>query len=203
MVVTEPAVGRRERKKAQTRQALEDAAWQLFALHGFEGTTVEAITETVDVSQRTFFRYFPSKEAVLFGPWEDRLGRIAVVLEGRPRNEALSRSLKEGVLSLADDFEADRERHLLRNQWAKTSPSVAAYSREVIQAAWVEVVVDFVERRLDVNRRSDLRPRLIAGGAVAALDAAIELWLATDGTGDLPQMAGTAFDLLSSAFGAG
>ncbi|OWY58559.1 hypothetical protein B7486_79320, partial [cyanobacterium TDX16] len=56
---TDEEMGRRERKKAQTRQALIDAAWELFDERGYAETTIEDITDRVDVSSRTFFRYFP------------------------------------------------------------------------------------------------------------------------------------------------
>ena len=63
-------VGRRSRKKRQTRVAIEDAAIALFVEQGYEATTVEEITERADVSTTTFFRYFPSKAEVLLSrPW--------------------------------------------------------------------------------------------------------------------------------------
>jgi len=63
--MTEPAVGRRERKKEETKRRIFVAAVELFHDKGFESTTVDEITERADVAKGTFFNYFPRKESVL------------------------------------------------------------------------------------------------------------------------------------------
>ena len=84
-VTIDQAPTRRERKKLETRQALEQAALRLFAEQGYEQTTVEDIAEAADVAVRTFFRYFSSKQDVLFGDVvTDRVKRLRTELAARP-----------------------------------------------------------------------------------------------------------------------
>ena len=76
--------GRRAQKKNRTRLDLIAAANRLFAEQGFDETTTEHIAEAADVSQRTFFRHFPSKEAVLYGDTDDLRDQMRHALDLRP-----------------------------------------------------------------------------------------------------------------------
>ena len=72
----EPRASLRERKKLATRRSLRRVAFDLVAERGFAHVTVEDIAEAADVSPRTFFNYFPSKEAALFGTDPDRVAAL-------------------------------------------------------------------------------------------------------------------------------
>lgn len=75
--------GLRQRKKAQRRLALHEAAVKLFTAQGYEATTVAQIADAAGVSPRTFFSYYPTKEAALFGPFDDLIADLIAGLEAR------------------------------------------------------------------------------------------------------------------------
>lgn len=99
----EPHSRRRERHRQQTRRALVTAALELFAARGYAGTTVAAIAAGADVSTRTFFGYFPSKEEVVFAGAEERLAR-AVAAVGAPQpGERPAEVLLRVLMEIVDD----------------------------------------------------------------------------------------------------
>jgi AcrR family transcriptional regulator len=189
--------GRRDRKKNRTRQDLVDAATKLFATRGFDETTTEDIAEAADVSQRTFFRHFPSKEAVLYGDMDDLLGRFREILDSRPIGEPLVSSVRESILALADDYDDQRKLRLLQARLASSYPSVSAYSRAVVQHAWETELAESLGRRMDVVVTSDPRPEIIAAAAMAALRHSIRRWAKSGGRGELPSLVAEALDALT------
>ena len=188
--------GRRDRKKNRTRQDLVEAATKLFATRGFDETTTEDIAEAADVSQRTFFRHFPSKEAVLYGDMDDLLARFREILDARPNGEPIVASVRESILALADDYDDQRKLRLLQARLASSYPSVSAYSRAVVQHAWEMALAESLGRRMDVTVTSDPRPEIIAAAAMAALRHAIRRWAKNGGRGELPSLVAEALDAL-------
>jgi AcrR family transcriptional regulator len=97
LTIDPPKEGRRERKRRQTRGRIEHAAMALFLDRGFDQTTIEDITEAADVSKRSFFDYFPSKEDVVFA-WQDSFADdLANAVAARPVGEPLVRVVEEAL----------------------------------------------------------------------------------------------------------
>jgi AcrR family transcriptional regulator len=186
--------GRRERKKAETRAALVDAALVLFAEQGVEGTSVEQITDRVDVSVRTFHRYFPGKDDVLFADSQERREAFASALAARPDDEPLLASLREAAAELAGTLTAHPEHEALRLAIIESSDSLKAMSLKATED-WANVVADECARRLGLDAE-DVVPRLLGGGTVIALRTARRRWQA-DQTLDLPGEVRRCFDVLA------
>src|SRR3954467_8608075 len=127
--------GLRERKKEQTRHALESAALALFAEKGFDGTTVDEIAEACDVSQRTFFRYYGAKEDVLFADGDERLEALLAEIAARPADELAGRAVQAAFRSTTADYAEDRERLLLRSRIFDGSSSLRSHKFER-QQSW-------------------------------------------------------------------
>ncbi len=191
-------VGRRERKKEATRRAIEDTARELFSQHGFAKTSVLDITETVDVSERTFYRYFTSKEDVLFGPWRQDLDLALEIMESRPSSEDPLEAMRGALLAMADHLEDNREQYFFIAQLAISSPDVAAYQGTVFIPTLIEAGAQALARRLGVDPSTDLRPYLFAGVAAAATNAAMVNWVASRGDRTLEDLMIDALDLLSA-----
>ncbi|GAA4218671.1 AcrR family transcriptional regulator [Streptosporangium album] len=130
--------GLRERKKQKTRLALVDAALAMFAEQGYETTTVDQIAAAADVSPRTFFRYFATKEDVALCLPLDGLEVVLAELAARPAEEppftALSHALRSVVTMLEEGDLADRTRFLRAHELIDSTPALfAGHVRRMVE----------------------------------------------------------------------
>lgn len=169
------APGLRERKKLATRDALHDAAMRLFEAHGVDGTTVEEIAAAVDVSPRTFHRYFASKEEVVFAGSEQRRQRFRAALAERPSDEPLLESLRRVVLDMTSRFVADPEPEARRQRLLRREPGLSARRSEQT-TAWQQVFTEHAAARLSVPADDPLAV-LVGACTSAAMRTALDHWL--------------------------
>jgi AcrR family transcriptional regulator len=193
------ATSLRERKKHLTREALVRSALDLFETRGFDEVTVDDIAAQADVSPRTFFRYFGSKEAVLYADQEELLTSMREVIEARPADEHPLHALRAAVAVVTEHTAQHRDDHLRRARLAQRGASIATYRNAVLVPAWEEMLAEAVARRLGVDPLTDPRPALFAGVAIAVMTAAGVLWLASDGKDDVVAVLHQAFDTLDRA----
>jgi AcrR family transcriptional regulator len=195
------AVGLRERKKARTREALQEAAMDRFARQGFDGTTVEEIAEACEVSPRTFFRYFPTKEDVLFADAADRRARLLAVIAERPADEPAFVALTAAMRTLTADYRDDRDALVTRSHVVAASPHLQAYKAEH-QHGWEAAVVDVLERRARAQHDDVARDELTLVTAVttAALRVALDAWVADPSAPDLNVLLDDAFARVAAGF---
>ncbi len=100
--MVEKALGRRERKKRQTSEAIQVAARRLFAAQGYAATTVQQIADEADVSERTLFRYFESKEDLLLPDVEAFFRAVESAIRERPVDETPLTSIFEALVEVTD-----------------------------------------------------------------------------------------------------
>jgi AcrR family transcriptional regulator len=163
-VPRQPA-GLRERKKEKTRQALASAAMRLFAERGYEATTVADIAAAAEVSTRTFFAYFPSKEDVFFAGTQERLDLVrqafAAHAAAMPPLAALRATLDQIIETTSGDlFAPDRG---IRLRLLIERPELRARGTQLLFSAH-RVLADGIRAGL---------PGLDSYGAVAAAGASI------------------------------
>ncbi len=192
------AIGLRERKKLRTRQALAAAALRLFAERGYDETTVEDIAAAADVSPRTFFRYFTSKEDAVFAEDEERSRLLAEALHLGSADEPAQVAVRRAVLALVEHQTSGTD-GLGRVRLVTSVPALVARSLEH-QARYEETVAQAVAERLHADPNRDVRARIVAGAAFGALRAAMRTWAASDGEIDPVEAAGRALDVLDEGF---
>jgi AcrR family transcriptional regulator len=194
--------GLRERKKARTREALRDAAVELFSRQGFDHTTVEEIADACEVSPRTFFRYFPTKEDVLFADADDRRDALLSVLAAQPLERSPLAALHAAMRALALDYRDDRAALVARSEIVAVSPQLQAYKAEH-QHGWEAAVVDELLRRARAvgSPATPAELRLLAAVATAAIRVSLDTWIADERRVGPEVLLDAAFERIASGFG--
>ncbi|MEV0620026.1 TetR family transcriptional regulator [Nonomuraea sp. NPDC050404] len=190
-------LGRRDRKKLETRAALEHAALTLVAERGLAGVTVEDIAEAVDVSSRTFFNYFPAKEDALVGSGSASATDLREKLEAVPARVPVLEALRLMSRAEAERVQEQREQWLLRLKVFEQNPSL--FPRLVASGTETErVVMTAVARRAGVEPGTSGYPELATAAAMAAFRVAMMRWGAAGGRPVLANLVDDAFSQLAA-----
>jgi len=196
----------RERKKLATRVAIRRAALDLFAERGFSHVTVEDIAAAADVSPRTFFNYFPSKEAVLFGAdtgrAEELRARLVHDLPASSALEVLRVVLGERVRTIAEevaDLGDDPARWVRQMKTATADPQLRA--AQAAHMAQVEATfASALAERLGTDPERDPFPLMLASAAAGVLRATLTFWARLGGTVPIDELTEAAYQTLADGF---
>lgn len=185
------------RPAVTSRGQLEQVALELFAERGFEQTTVEEIAEAAGIGRRTFFRYFSSKNDVIWGDFDGALESFRAQLDAVPDDTPLIEGLAAAVLAFNALPPGAEPQHRVRMAMVLHTPALQAHST-LRYAGWRAVVADYAARRL-AQAPDDFAPQLLAHQALASCVAAYEQWLARPGT-RLPGLLRAALERLATSW---
>jgi AcrR family transcriptional regulator len=191
---------RRERKKRQTREALIHTALELFDAKGYENTAVREITDAVDVSERTFFRYFASKEDLAMSYVRDARGVMLEALAERPAEEEPLTALRNATHESLEYFSPDDDGkpvYLTVTRLIDATPSLLAANLRYLHEH--DDLIGVLARREGVDPDTDPRPRVLAAVFGGLIFVATRDWR-TRGTGSADEMM-AAFDAYAAQLG--
>jgi len=168
--------GLRERKKQATRAALAEAAWRLAAAHGVGAVTIDEIAQAADVSPRTFFNYFPSKEAAVLERTAAIGHGLAAAIRERPAGEPLAQTLCAAVETalLPVTMPTDGWLATLRRM-RETSPELIPHQ----VAAWERAsasIAEAIAERTGTDVHHDQYPTLVTVWLLGAWRVSFDRW---------------------------
>lgn len=185
------------RPPSTTHAEIARAALELFVRNGFEETTVTQVADALGVGRRTLFRYFRSKNDMVWADFDRVLTRLRAALAASSPDEPMAVAVTNAVLS-SNDYEGTAFEHLrLRMTLIARVPALQAHSA-VRYAAWREIVAEFAARRLG-QEPDDLVPTTVAHMALGATMAAFQRWVAHPDE-DVKEHLRRAFALVHAAF---
>jgi AcrR family transcriptional regulator len=185
-----------ELRRRSTHEALRQAALKSFARKGFANVTVMELAAEAGVTERTFFRHFPTKEAVLFQDYETQLQWLAEALSQRPDAESLFDAVLASVAAFPHDLEVVRQAATARAELI-SAERIASHLR-VVQASFAAVLTEFVRNRHSEVANIDLVAEVAGSTLAAALVVAVEIWGRNGCADDLGELVATSVDLVRS-----
>ena len=158
--------------------------------------TVTELAREAGVTERTFFRHFPTKEAVLFQDYETQVEWLSEALAQRPASESVFDAVLASVASFPHDLEVVRQAATARTELI-SAERIAGHLR-VVQSSFAGVITDFIKIRYSDMTDIDLVAEVAGATLAAALVVAVENWGRNGCTGDLGEITATAMNLVRS-----
>jgi AcrR family transcriptional regulator len=187
---------RHQQRRRSTHEALRVAALKSFAHKGFANVTVTELAREAGVTERTFFRHFPTKEAVLFQDYETQLEWLAEALAQRPPSESLFDAVLASVAAFPHDLEVVRQAATARAGLI-SAERIASHLR-VVQSSFASVLAEFIRSRNPNLANIELAAEVAGSALAAALVVAVENWGRNGCADDLGKLVAESLDLVRS-----
>lgn len=185
----------RARRRQRIADEIELTALRLFAEHGVNAVTVDDIARAADISRRTFFRYFASKDDLLNGNPERQRDIVCEVAESSPLGTSSRALVRCIILALTSDFDDRREALLLRKR-------IAAHASNIISKgqgrnpSLIETIIEVVTSHADGKSDSEFQCRVYVHAGFGAMQAAVRTWFAGGTSDSLQDLSAEALNLI-------
>ena len=176
------APGLRARKRQQTRERLTRAAMALFLERGFEATTLDDIAAAADISRRSFFHYFESKEDVVFAWHEEITATLITAIAARPASESMLSAAENAIAAMARQLAPGEA--MVMAQLKRDNPALQA--RDQVKYEKLERALAEALGKRAGHKAEKLGARLVAMIATGAMRIGGELW-AAEGAREKPE----------------
>ena len=183
------------RRRSTTPAHITDVALELFTARGFTDVSVDDVAHAAGIARRTLFRYYASKNAILWGDFDAHLGHLQELLDNVDPRIATGEALRAALLAFNTFDESETVRHRQRMRIILETAELQAYSM-TMYAGWREVMAGFVAARLGV-KTSDPLPQTVAWTMLGVALSAYEHWL-SDESVTLPEALGNAFEVVGT-----
>jgi AcrR family transcriptional regulator len=189
----------RQKHVDRTRQAIVDAAFKLFLERGFAATTIDDIALEADIAPRTFFRYFPTKESVMFHDSEAKIEVIHERVMRRPAGESAAEAIFAVCQAMAEDVTEDQKRaHLILHLSVEDDTFLVSRRRAMTEQV-SKAVLTAISTRTGIPE-SDIGLQAMTASVVACAATALHAWFHEGGTGDVREYLDRAATACRDAF---
>jgi AcrR family transcriptional regulator len=185
---------RRDEHKRRTRAALRTAGLDLFATRGFDSTTTEDIADKAGVAVRTFFRYFPTKESVLYIGESEWIHNVLTELHEQPASVGDLTAVRAAILAATTPMSHARAPLLKYSRAVASSPTLRGREQDYHRAN-AHLLADAIAERRGVET-PDRRSTMLARISLLTYRRALDLWLGGPDTAELRDVIASEFDLL-------
>ncbi|WP_078323483.1 mycofactocin system transcriptional regulator [Mycobacteroides salmoniphilum] len=179
------------RRPSTTRDEITAVAMALFTQRSFDDVSVDDIAVAAGIARRTVFRYYSSKNAIVWGDFDSHLEVMRALLDETPDTVDISTALRQALLTF-NDFPVDEApRHRMRMRLILEVPALQAYSM-LMYTGWRDVIAQFVAKRSGADPTA-LLPQTVGWTLLGVALAAYEQWLADEASA-LTVLLGKGFD---------